>query len=91
MRREGLGFQDCVVADAVSGNGSRWLNSLITGKIQGISAIAALFCKIKGKIFGANQELAVEFPTHRNREIKMRNRDLKSSDQGISRREARTG
>src|SRR4029077_18797457 len=57
-------------------------NSLLAGKIQGISSILASVARILGRNSHNNQSLTRKFPTHRNRELIGLYQGIKSAYQG---------
>src|SRR3984893_14111104 len=57
-------------------------NSLLSGKIQGISPIRASAAPRTRRKRALNQVLTTQFPTHPNREFFCRLQGIKSGDQG---------
>src|SRR6266478_6160245 len=62
-------------------------NSLLAGKIQGISPIRGLAAPWKQRKRARNQFLMDQFPTHPNREFFAALQGIKSGDQGSFRRD----
>ena len=68
-------------------NSSEMPNSLLAGKIQGISPIRALAAPRRQLKRARNQFLTSQFPTHPNREFFAALQGIKSGDQGSFRRD----
>src|SRR6202048_4570446 len=62
-------------------------NSLLAGKIQGISSIRSLPAPLRPRKRARNQSLMGQFPTHPNREFLAALQGIKSGDQGSFRRD----
>jgi len=63
-------------------NSSLSQNSLLAGKIQGISSIRSLVARQRGPKRPSTQCLTSQFPTHPNREFFEALQGIKSGDQG---------
>jgi hypothetical protein len=74
---------DSPLEGAVTANSSLGApNSLLAGKIQGISLILASVARIRGRNGHNNQSLTRKFPTQRNRELIGPYQGIKSAYQG---------